>query len=127
MSGLVALSTDFGSDSTYVAQMKGVLLSADPSLRVVDVSHSLPAHNIAAAELQLRGVGFAFPLGCVHVVVVDPGVGSNRRAIAVQVRGVRFVGPDNGVLGRFAEASGAVVVQLDRPEFYRQPEAPTFH
>lgn len=127
VNGLVALSTDFGSDSTYVAQMKGVLLSADPSLRIVDVSHSLPAHNIAAAELHLRGVGFAFPLGCVHVVVVDPGVGSNRRAIAVQLKGMRFVGPDNGVLGRFASASGAAVVELDRPQFFRQPVAPTFH
>ncbi|MEO0811643.1 MAG: SAM-dependent chlorinase/fluorinase, partial [Myxococcota bacterium] len=127
MKPLIALSTDFGSDSTYVAQMKGVLLSALPECRIVDVGHSLAVHDVRAAEVHLRSVAFAFPLGVVHLVVVDPGVGSERAAIAVDVRGTRFVGPDNGVLGRYATMQGAQVVRLDREHLWRRPTAPTFH
>jgi S-adenosylmethionine hydrolase len=124
---LIVLTTDFGPGSTYVAEMKGVLLSANPEARIIDASHALPAHDVQAAELYLRTVAWAFPLGAVHLVVIDPGVGSARRGIALVSRGMYFVGPDNGVLGRMAAVKDARCVHLDRDEFFRQPVAPTFH
>ena len=124
---IIALTTDFGVGSPYVAQMKGVLLSASPDIVLVDVAHDLPAYDVRAAELLLRGTAFTFPLGTVHVVVVDPGVGGPRRAIAVSLRGCFFVGPDNGVLGACARAKDAEVVVLDRTALHRTPTAPTFH
>jgi len=124
---LIALTTDFGSGSPYVAQMKGVLLSALPEARLVDVTHDIPAHSIRHAEIVLRASAFAFPLGAVHVVVIDPGVGTDRRPIAVQAAGVTFVGPDNGVLGVAIKQKSAVAVVLDRPEFFRAPLTSTFH
>ncbi len=124
---IIALTTDFGVGSPYVAQMKGVLLSASTDLVVVDVAHDLPAYDVRAAELSLRGTAFAFPVGAVHLVVVDPGVGGARRCIAVLSRGCYFVGPDNGVLGAIASAKDAVTVVLDRPALHRAPTAPTFH
>lgn len=107
--------------------MKGVLLSAIPDATLVDVAHDLPAYDLRAAELLLRSTAFAFPIGTVHVVVVDPGVGSQRRGVAVHVRGCTFVGPDNGVLGWLATHRDAQVVQLDKTAFHRTPTAPTFH
>ncbi|MEO1175006.1 MAG: SAM-dependent chlorinase/fluorinase [Myxococcota bacterium] len=124
---LLALSTDFGADSTYVAQLKGVLISRAPGIPIVDVSHSLPVHNIRAAEVFLRAVAFAFPIGTVHAVVVDPGVGTERQPIAVQVKGMSFVGPDNGLFGRLIAIKGSKVVCLDRTHLFRTPVAPTFH
>ncbi len=127
MSGIITLITDFGAGSSYVAQLKGVLLGAAPSLRVVDVSHSVAPQNIREAALLLRSTGFAFPRGTVHVVVVDPGVGTSRRGIAVSTSGMFFVGPDNGVLGVALERPDATVVHLDNPAFFRAPVSPTFH
>ena len=127
MNPLIAITTDFGSGSTYVAQMKGVLLGAVPAARLVDCTHDLPAHDITRAELYLRSVAFAFPLETTHLVVVDPGVGSRRRAIAVRTRGMNFVGPDNGVLGIALAQPDARVVTLDRSYLFREPCAPTFH
>lgn len=124
---LVVLSTDFGVGSTYVAQVKGVLLSACVELRIVDATHALPAFSVRHAEVHLRGVAFAFPLGTVHMVIVDPGVGTQRRPVAVQSRGMFFVGPDNGVLGQVSQAPGAQTVVLDRTELFCHPVAPTFH
>ena len=124
---LIALTTDFGSGSPYVAQMKGVLLSAAPDAVLVDVAHDLRPFAIADAELLLRSTAFAFPLGAVHVVVVDPGVGGTRRPIAAQLKGMTFVGPDNGVLGALTTHAEAHVVELDRVALHRRPTAPTFH
>lgn len=124
---IIALTTDFGTASGYVAQVKAVLLSASPSTRIVDVSHEVSPHSVREAELLLRGVAFAFPVGTVHVVVVDPGVGTSRRGIAVRARGLTFVGPDNGVLGVALATPGAECVALDRPHLFRAPVAPTFH
>ncbi|MBC7795010.1 MAG: SAM-dependent chlorinase/fluorinase [Clostridia bacterium] len=123
--GIVTLTTDFGSGSPYVAQMKGVLLSASRDLVLVDIAHNLPPYAIADAELLLRSTAFAFPLGSVHIVVVDPGVGSERRGIAVEANGCFFVGPDNGVLG--AVASCGSCVSLDKTFLHRTPSASTFH
>ncbi|MBI3178228.1 MAG: SAM-dependent chlorinase/fluorinase [Deltaproteobacteria bacterium] len=127
MMPLVAFTSDFGAASPYVAQVKGVLLSALNGVHIVDVTHAIRPYAIGDAEVVLRSVAFAMPKGAVHLVVIDPGVGTRRRAIAVQARGMSFVGPDNGVLGVALRAPGARAVLLDRPALFRAPVAPTFH
>ncbi|OGQ80955.1 MAG: hypothetical protein A2289_12310 [Deltaproteobacteria bacterium RIFOXYA12_FULL_58_15] len=124
---LFALTTDFGPSSPYVAQMKGVILSGVPNARIVDVSHAIPPQSIRAAEVVLRSCAFCMPTGTVHVVVVDPGVGTDRRAIAVSTAGTVFVGPDNGVLGQITARPDAMVVALDNRALFRQPVSSTFH
>ncbi len=128
MSGpLITLTTDYGVSSPYVAELKAVLYSACPEARLVDVTHAIPPGSLRHAELVLRRTAFAFPLGTVHVVVVDPGVGGARRGLAVAARGLFFVGPDNGTLAHAHGSDGACAVVLDRPELFRTPVAPTFH
>jgi S-adenosyl-L-methionine hydrolase (adenosine-forming) len=124
---LIALTTDYGSGSTYVAQLKGVLLSALPDARLLDVTHDVAPQSIREAELVMRSVAFALPLGTTHVVVVDPGVGTSRRGIAVRAGGMTFVGPDNGVLGVPLARPDALAVVLDRPHLFREPVSRTFH
>jgi S-adenosylmethionine hydrolase len=124
---LITLLTDFGWGSSYVAQLKGVVLSSLPEARVVDVSHGVAPHGIREGELLLRGTAFAFPQGTVHIAVVDPGVGSVRRPIAVASRGMWFVGPDNGLLAGPLAQPGARAVLLDRDALFRKPVSPTFH
>ncbi|MBI5509246.1 MAG: SAM-dependent chlorinase/fluorinase [Deltaproteobacteria bacterium] len=124
---IVTLTTDFGVSSPYVAELKAVLLAAQPELNLVDLTHAIPARSIRAAEVALRSAAFTFPIGTVHLVVVDPGVGTTRRPIAVAARGLIFVGPDNGVLGRALLEPGARAVVLDRKALWREPLSSTFH
>lgn len=124
---LIALTTDFGPSSHYVAQMKGVILSALPDARFIDVTHAVRPQSIRHAEVVLRSSAFCMPLGTVHLVVVDPGVGTARRPIAVAARGLTFVGPDNGILGVALAQPGAHAVVLDRAEMFRAPLSNTFH
>jgi len=107
--GLVTLTTDFGQRDGYVGAMKGVILSIEPSLSLVDLAHDLPAHQVGEGALALRASAPHFPRGTVHLVVVDPGVGTARRPIVVVANGHVFVGPDNGLLLPAAEALGGVV------------------
>ncbi len=93
---MITLTTDFG-DSEYVGAMKGVILSLNPSAQVVDITHSIPAFNIRRASYALYTVFTYFPKGTVHVVVVDPGVGTERKGLILESEGHFFVGPDNGV------------------------------
>jgi S-adenosylmethionine hydrolase len=96
--GILTLLTDFGRGDGYVAAMKGTALSISPTLRLVDITHEVPQQDIFRAALILKQVAHTFPVGTVHVVVVDPGVGTARRPIVVECGGHYFVGPDNGVL-----------------------------
>ncbi len=95
---IITLTTDFGTEDSYVAAMKGVILSINPHATIVDVTHAAPPQDVCAAAFALTGAVRYFPSGTVHVVVVDPGVGSERRPIAIEFGGNFFVGPDNGVL-----------------------------
>jgi S-adenosyl-L-methionine hydrolase (adenosine-forming) len=111
---LVTLSTDLGW--AYAAQMKGVLYTALPPGSVVDLAHDLPAHNVLASAFLVRAMARPFPPGCVHVAVVDPGVGGARAPIAVQCdEGTHLVGPDNGLLSPLAEELGVRTVVRLRP------------
>jgi S-adenosyl-L-methionine hydrolase (adenosine-forming) len=94
---IITLLTDFGLTDYYVAAMKGVILSRNPDVRIVDVSHEIAPQNILSAAYVLFGAYDSFPAGTIHVVVVDPGVGSARRPIAAKAGPYYFVGPDNGV------------------------------
>jgi S-adenosyl-L-methionine hydrolase (adenosine-forming) len=124
---IIALTTDFGVSSPYVAEMKAVLLSALADVRLVDLTHAVPAQSLRHAEVALRSAAFLFPIGTVHIVVVDPGVGTKRRPIAVTARGLSFVGPDNGVLGLALREPGARAICIDRPGLAREPLSATFH
>jgi S-adenosyl-L-methionine hydrolase (adenosine-forming) len=95
---LITLTTDFGEQDFYVAAMKGVIASRCPEASLLDVSHSLPPQDIMSAALLLEGCAPCFPDGAIHVVVVDPGVGSSRRPIAARLAEQYFVCPDNGLL-----------------------------
>lgn len=123
---LVTLTTDFGTRDGYVAQMKGVLLSeGPPGLQLMDLSHDLARQDVMGAALFAEAAYGRFPAGTVHVMVVDPGVGSARHALAIVSGGQHFVGPDNGVFGLCLEHDAtAYAVDLAR---LRRPVSPTFH
>lgn len=119
----ITLLTDFGTADGYVAEMKGVLLCHAPGVPQLDMSHDVPAHDVDFARLSLARYWRRFPAGTVHVVVVDPGVGSSRAAIAVASDGRFLVGPDNGVLSPALFALDARVVSIP----VSAGAAPTFH
>ncbi len=123
MPRIITLLSDFGTADGYVGEMKGVIYSAVPDAIVVDISHDVPAQDVDAARLTLARVWRRFPRGTIHVVVVDPGVGSNRAALAVESEGRLLVGPDNGVLTPALLNPGARAVILTVPP----DAAPTFH
>jgi S-adenosyl-L-methionine hydrolase (adenosine-forming) len=123
MNGLITLLTDFGTADGYVAELKGVLRSSAPGVELMDLSHDLAPHDVDAARLAVARYWRRFPEGTVHLVVVDPGVGSSREAIAVSSDGRLLVGPDNGVLSPALLLPGAQVVSLHVPA----DAAPTFH
>jgi S-adenosyl-L-methionine hydrolase (adenosine-forming) len=96
--GVITLTTDFGLADAYVGVMKGVILGVNPDARIIDLSHVIPAQDVVAAAFLLESAWRYFPAGSVHVVVVDPGVGTQRPRLCIERDGHRFVGPDNGCL-----------------------------
>jgi S-adenosyl-L-methionine hydrolase (adenosine-forming) len=131
---IITLTTDFGLSDSYVAQMKGAMLSIAPEATLIDVTHAVFRQDVAAASAILADVVGAFPPGTIHLVVVDPGVGSERRAVAVETTaegnadGPRFVAPDNGVLtGVLQSLSVRRAVQLTERRFWRSAVSHTFH
>src|SRR3954471_19060939 len=100
---VIALLTDFGLRDHYVGAMKGVIVGICPDATLVDISHDLPPHDVLAGALELAAAYRYFPAGTVFLAVVDPGVGSARRGIAVDTGDYRFVAPDNGVLSVVVE------------------------
>lgn len=124
---LITLTTDFGTADPYVAEMKGVLLSEGPAdLRIVDLSHELPPFDVYAAALFLRAAVPRFPPGTIHVVVVDPGVGSARAPIVVKQGNQLLVGPDNRVFGYLFDGSEEVYV-ADPARLGERALSATFH
>ncbi len=123
---IVTLTTDFGSADGYVAAMKGVLYSRAPRATVVDLSHEIPPFDIAAAAFVLWQAAPYYPPETVHVCVVDPGVGSERRGLAAVSHGQLFVGPDNGVFTPFLDDS-AQIVALANPDLWLPKASATFH
>jgi S-adenosyl-L-methionine hydrolase (adenosine-forming) len=128
MRPIVALLTDFGTRDPYAGAIRGAVLAACPEATVVDVSHDLPAHDVAEAAFCLVAAYRAFPGGTVFVAVVDPGVGGPRRGVAVEAGGYRFVGPDNGLFSLvLAEHPEARVRELTNRGLFRYEVSRTFH
>lgn len=126
--GIVTLMTDFGTIDGYVAAMKGALLCVNPRATLVDVTHHIPTQDVTEAAFQLSTVWSAFPAGTIHLAVVDPGVGSARRAIAIEAGAQYFVAPDNGLLTLLmATVRPDAAVVLDRAQFFRHEVSSTFH
>ena len=124
---LITLTTDFGLSDHYVGAMKGVILSICPRARIVDISHGVGAFEIAEAAFTLSQAYRYFPRGAVHVVVVDPGVGTSRRPILAQAAGQYFVAPDNGVLSMVYAREKHKVRAISSDRYFLQPVSNTFH
>ncbi len=124
--GLITLTTDFGTRDSYVAEMKGVVLGAFPQARLVDITHQVPPQDVRAGAFCLARVVAAFPAGTVHLAVVDPGVGTQRRPAVVVTGGQVLVGPDNGLLS-WAAGDTAEWREPDCRELWRDPPSRTFH
>ncbi len=124
---VITLTTDFGLADPYVAMMKGVILGIAPTVTIVDISHQIPAQGVREGSLILaEGIGY-FPSGTIHVAVVDPGVGSARRAIVAQFDGFTFVGPDNGLITPLLEKGRATVREIVHPDLPLKEVSTTFH
>lgn len=128
MPPLITLLTDFGTSDTYVGQMKGAILSICPSAHLVDLNHEITPGAIDAASRMWADAVGVFPAGTVHLGVVDPGVGSSRRAIAVECGPWRFVCPDNGLLSHILQNWPVQrAVALTDPRWWRNEVASVFH
>jgi S-adenosyl-L-methionine hydrolase (adenosine-forming) len=125
---VITLLTDFGTQDYFVAAMKGVILSANPDARIVDISHEIPPQDIQAGAFNLLAVYRNFPVGTIHAAVVDPGVGSDRRAIIIECAEQFFVGPDNGLFSWIVQREGKCRIhQVTNEKFFWHPVSHTFH
>jgi S-adenosylmethionine hydrolase len=145
MNAIITLTTDFGMTDGYVAAIKGVVLSINPEAKLVDICHAIKSQNIPQAAFLLSTTYQFFPQKTIHLVVVDPGVGTKRRAIILRTPLADFVAPDNGVLSYVVQESsrkskvdnaefgqlklepGLEVVAITKSQFWRTPVSPTFH
>ncbi len=124
---IVTLITDFGTRDGYVGEMKGVLLERCPTAQLVDVTHDIDPGNVWGAAWVLGRVWDRFPAGTVHLVVVDPGVGGDRRAVIVERGGRWFVGPDNGLISRAIPGETSGARSIDPEALDLVPASTTFH
>lgn len=146
MNAVITLTSDFGSEDGYVAAMKGVILSTNPAAQLVDITHRINPQNIFQAAFVVGTVYPFFPASTVHVAVVDPGVGTNRRIVILRTPEGTFVGPDNGIFSYVLRGctAGAIektderlhqvklareikAVVVNNPRFFRRPLSDTFH
>ena len=127
-SGIITLLSDFGLSDAYVAMLKGVILGINPDARLVDISHQIQAGLIVqAADLLLESFSF-FQKGTVHLAVVDPGVGTSRRPIAIETDDYFFVGPDNGLFWPIIQKNDEIkIAHLLEKKYHHPLTSPTFH
>jgi S-adenosylmethionine hydrolase len=125
---IITLTTDFGSGSRYVAAMKGAILSINPVVHLVDLSHTIIHQNVRQGAILLAESAQFFPPDTIHVAVVDPGVGTNRRIIYAHIGTQHFIAPDNGLLSRLAAVCRpSKIIGLDEPRFWLPHVSSTFH
>jgi S-adenosylmethionine hydrolase len=145
MHSIITLTTDFGLTDAYVAAMKGVILSINPEAKLVDICHTIKPQNITQAAFVLSTAYKFFPEKTIHLVVVDPGVGTERRAIIIRTQLADFIAPDNGVLSYVIQHSSTKLtannfhrqivelepeleaVAITKSQFWQSPVSPTFH
>jgi S-adenosyl-L-methionine hydrolase (adenosine-forming) len=126
---IITLTTDFGLKDPFVGAMKGVILGLAPNVQIVDITHDIPSYDVIEASFVLYEACRFFPAGSIHIVVVDPGVGSARRPIAVAAKGKGidqiFVAPDNGVLSLVSDSAAAR--HITNSSLFLNPVSQTFH
>ena len=145
MSAIITLTTDFGLSDAYVAAMKGVILGINPEATLVDICHTIKPQNTSQAAFVLSTAYQFFPQKTIHLVVVDPGVGTERRAVILRTPLADFIAPDNGVLSYVIQEVSAEpatdndspwqrelepkleAVEITKSQFWRTPVSPTFH
>ena len=124
----ITLLTDFGTADYFVGAMKGVILSINPQAVIADITHEIPAQDVAAGAWQLLAAYETFPAGTIHVAVVDPGVGSVRRPMVVSAGDYLFVGPDNGLFTYvYDRHSSFAAFHITETKYFRHPVSNTFH
>lgn len=132
MPPLITLTTDFGQQDGFVGTMKGVIWGICPGARIADISHQIPPQDVQAGAIALWRAAPYFPAGTVHIAVVDPGVGTDRRPLALRLGTHYFVGPDNGlftplILDAFDRAESVEFFHLDNSAFWLPKVSSTFH
>ncbi len=129
---LITLLTDFGNSDYFVSAVKGVILTANPQTRIVDITHDIHPQDVEAAAFTLLAAYSSFPSGTIHVAVVDPGVGSSRRPLLIQTRDRFFVGPDNGIFSYVCDqhvklGTPPEIFHLTNTKYFRHPVSATFN
>lgn len=124
---IITLTTDFGTSDHLVGAMKGVILNINPAARIVDINHNVTPFDILDGALSLANAYRYFPSRTIHVVIVDPGVGTERRPILVSGEKQFFVAPDNGVLSMIYEREPCAVRHITAQHYFLNPVSPTFH
>ncbi len=125
---IITLTTDFGLRDSFVGTMKGVILSIAPTAQIVDITHGIAAGDIRGGAFALMTAAPFFPAGTIHVAVIDPGVGSTRKAIAIRTGRAIFLGPDNGVLSWAVKAENAFEIRnVDNSDVFLPQMSNTFH
>ncbi|MEM3726858.1 MAG: SAM-dependent chlorinase/fluorinase, partial [Candidatus Bathyarchaeia archaeon] len=125
---IIALLTDFGLKDHYVSQIKGVILSINENVKIIDITHEIEKYNVLAGAFILYLASKFFPKGTIYVAVIDPEVGSERKPLLVDAKGDFFIGPDNGLLMLAAKEKGITAVyQLSNIKYFREEISSTFH
>lgn len=127
---IITLTTDFGTDSPYIAAMKGVILSINPDATIVDLTHSIHPQNIREGAVVLHDVARQFPDDTIHIAVVDPGVGTNRAILAARIGRWTFIAPDNGLLSLITsevKPEEVIIINLQNDAYWHKPVSATFH
>jgi len=128
MNKIITLTTDFGLSDEYAGVMKGVILARAPAATIVDLCHAVPRQDIVKAALLIKSAYAFFPKGTIHLVVVDPGVGSERRLILLLADGHMFLAPDNGVLSQLLDTDTVTVAyEIQCKHYFLSPVSRTFH
>jgi S-adenosylmethionine hydrolase len=128
MAHLITLITDFGIEDTYAGVLKGVILSISPACSIVDITHQIPPQDVRAACFALSTSYAYFPRGTIHLVIVDPGVGSTRRPLLIEIDDYFFIGPDNGVFTAIlAQPRLKSAIEITNDEYFLAEVSSTFH
>ncbi len=127
MASIITLTTDFGLQDHYVSAIKASILAIAPEARLVDISHQIPPQDIMAGAWVVRNATMLYPPNTVHLVVIDPGVGTDRHPVAIKIKDQIFVGPDNGIFSLIGEDFEYDAVVLDNEKFWREERSHTFH
>jgi len=127
MSSIITLTTDFGQKDHFVSVMKAVMMGIDARLRFIDISHEIPPQDVMAGAWVVRNSAMFFPPDTVHLVVVDPGVGTSRKPVGIKIKDQYFIGPDNGIFSLIAEDFEYKAFHLTNEAYWLKKRSATFH